>query len=264
MDTTTVTAGGALPSFIDLRAYRQSATERQRSDDLMRLAAGGAASALDVGARDGYFSRLLAERYQHVVALDLVKPSIAHPRVSCIAGDATAMPFADAGFDLVLCAEVLEHIPPPLLARACAELARVTRTHLLVGVPFEQDTRVGRTTCGVCGQANPPWGHVNQFDETRLRSLFAGMRIEAMSFVGESRDSTNALSRVLMDLAGNPYGTYGQDEPCVFCGASIMQAPSRSLAQKALTRAAFWARGVTEVFDRPRPAWIHLLLRKEP
>jgi hypothetical protein len=184
--------------------------------------------------------------------------------VSCLGGDATCLPFADASFDLVLCAEVLEHIPPPLLQRACDELARVTRGRLLVGVPFEQDTRVGRTTCPSCSRGNPPWGHVNRFDQARLRALFPAMTIDKVSFVGRSRQATNGLSSLLMDLAGNPYGTYGQDEPCVFCGATIAAAPARSLAQKALTKAAFLARGVTESLSAPKPAWIHLLMSKAP
>jgi hypothetical protein len=68
--------------------------------------------------------------------------------------------FADDFFDFVLCAEVLEHIPTASLSRACSELGRVSKHYVLIGVPYRQDIRVGRTTCWSCRKKNPPWGHI--------------------------------------------------------------------------------------------------------
>jgi SAM-dependent methyltransferase len=42
-----------------------------------------------------------------------------------ICGDATTLPVADASYDLVLCTQVLEHLPDP--AAAIAELRRIVR-----------------------------------------------------------------------------------------------------------------------------------------
>lgn len=248
---------------MELKAYRESESEVHRSADVARmiLRAHGN-SALDVGARDGHFSRLLAERFASVTALDLEAPKLNEPRISCVSGDVTALAFPDNRFDLVVCTEVLEHIPTDRLADACSELARVTRGYLMVGVPFKQDIRVGRTTCTACRLPNPPWGHVNVFDEHRLRSLFSGLEVEELSFVGLNAESTNRLSTVLMDVAGNPYGTYDQEEPCVGCGAKLTPPPPRSLFQKVCTKTAFWARLATQTLRAPRPYWIHILLRK--
>src|SRR5580658_5701608 len=121
----------------------------------------GRTSILEIGARDGYHSRPLTERFAEVTALDLEKPTFEFPGVITVAGDATKLQFADSSFDCVLCAEVLEHIPA--LEQACRELARVVRHELIIGVPFRQDTRSGRTTCRNCGKTNPPWAHVNSF-----------------------------------------------------------------------------------------------------
>jgi SAM-dependent methyltransferase len=242
--------------------YHQARAEPMRTSDLLALALHAEGKVLDVGARDGYHARLLADRFEHVTALDLTVPVIPDPRVECVAGDVTDLPFDDDSFDLVLCSEVLEHIAPAQLDVACLELARVTRGHLLVGVPYKQDTRVGRTTCIACGAVNPPWGHVNRFDESRLRSLFAGLSFESIHLVGTNDDATNAFSSSLMDLAGNPYGTYGQDECCVACGAPIVQAPRQHLGRRILTKLAFWARRSTKPFQSSHPNWIHVLLRK--
>jgi demethylmenaquinone methyltransferase/2-methoxy-6-polyprenyl-1,4-benzoquinol methylase len=106
---------------IDLAAYRASAAEQQRSADLFALLPSRGSTALDIGARDGYLARKLAERFNRVVALDLEKPVIDHPRVEAVQGDVTALQFADNEFDAILCAEVLEHIPEPGLTSALGQ-----------------------------------------------------------------------------------------------------------------------------------------------
>ncbi|MEO8523682.1 MAG: class I SAM-dependent methyltransferase [Caldimonas sp.] len=246
-----------------MTSYRETESEQKRIADVLRLTPAGGKRALDVGARDGYLSKLLAEHVETVSALDLEEPRISHPRVVCVKGDATELAFDDDSFDLVVCTEVLEHIPPELLEKACSELARVSKKHVLVGVPYKQDIRVGRATCTSCGTINPPWGHVNAFDEPRLRALFNGLIVEETSFVGENRASTNFVSAYLLDMAGNPYGTYDQEEPCITCGEQLRDPPSRTLVQLALSKLGFWAAKATEPFHPVHPYWIHLLLRKQ-
>ena len=247
---------------MDLTRYRASASERQRADDLLRLVPGKGRHALDVGARDGHFSRLLAERFDTVTALDLRVPDIDHPRVTCMSGDIRALPFDDDHFDFVLCAEVLEHIAGNGLTRAATELARVTRAQVLIGVPFQQDIRHGRTTCNACKKSNPPWGHVNSFDEARLRRLFSGLNVTQVSFCGTGAYGTNFLSAWLMDAAGNPYGTYDQEERCIHCASKLIAPTHRTLGQRLLTRGAVALRKVTQATARPRPYWIHVLFAK--
>ena len=124
------------------------------------------------------------------MALDLRKLQWRHPRVHCVSGDVTHLEFADDSFDLVVCTEVLEHICPHRLAAACSDLERVTRQYLLVGVPFLQDIRVGRTTCDKCGFRNPPWGHVNAFDAPRLLAMFSrSLAMAQMSYVGTTQET---------------------------------------------------------------------------
>lgn len=248
---------------MDLTDYRNSGAERARTADLMALVPAQGAAALDIGARDGFFSQLLAERFAQVVALDLQQPRIAHPRIRCVQGDITALEFPDAAFDLVFCAEVLEHIPPAALGQACRELARVSRADLVIGVPYKQDLRLARTTCSSCGKTNPPWGHVNRFDEHRLAQSFPGFVPVATSFVGLTRGHTNALSASLMDFAGNPFGTYVQEEPCVHCAAALTAPSRRSLPQKLATRAAHLLTQAQQAFVQPHGNWVHMLLRKQ-
>jgi hypothetical protein len=246
----------------DLSEYRKSEKERDRERDLFLSVPARGHAALDIGARDGFHSLRLAERFDSVIAMDLETPVIDHPSIQCVRGNVIDMDFPDGAFDLVLCSEVLEHIPAESLGTACREIARVAGGKILIGVPYRQDTRVGRTTCGSCGGKNPPWGHVNVFDEKTLRGLFPGFRFEKVTHVGEIRERTNFLSAFLFDLAGNPWGTYDQEETCIHCGSPI-EAPHRlGFRQRVFAGVGEYLRKLQSLFVSPRPIWIHVLLSK--
>ena len=246
-----------------LTDYRNRDTEKARAGDLMALLPDDRRDAvLDIGARDGWFSAMLAERFKMVTAIDLEKPSIEHPGVRCVKGDTTNLPFDKGKFDLIFCAEVLEHIPTERVMKACSELQRVTKKYVLVGVPFKQDIRIGRTKCCACGKRNPPWGHINSFSEGRLRELFSLCDAKKISFVGENKECTNALSVFLMDFAGNPYGTYHREMRCIHCGAEINEPGQRNLLQKIATKVAFCIQWAQKPFHSPHPNWIHILFEK--
>ena len=247
---------------MDLADYRQSPRERARVADLLRLVPAELHAALDVGARDGHLSQLLVDRVEQVTALDLDRPVIDDPRIQCVKGNAASLEFSDASFDLVLCAEVLEHIPVPTLATSCAEMSRVSRRFVLLGVPFRQDIRLCRTTCHHCGGKSPPWGHVNTFDVPALADLFPDFVIATTSYVGQAEKGTNALSTWLMDLAGNPYGTYVQDEPCVHCGSALRAPEAMSIPQRALCKAALTVRALVNITRQRHANWVHVLMER--
>lgn len=247
---------------MNLAEYRISTNELERTRNLLALVPEHGRVALDVGARDGHFSRLLAERFDKVIALDIDRPVISHPRIECRQGDVTQLEMADNSVDFVFCAEVIEHIPGNGLASACQELQRVCSDTVLIGVPYRQDTRVGRTTCYTCLGKNPPWGHVNRFDDDTLIKLFTHCSVEKKNFSGSNKEQTNALATLLLDLAGNPFGTYDQEEACIYCGRHLLPPPERTVLQRVLTRLGYIARTATEPFAQPHANWIHVLFAK--
>jgi SAM-dependent methyltransferase len=245
---------------MDLERYRSSAAEQGRWEDLLRLLPRGQRSILEIGARDGHHSRLLADHFESVTALDLVRPAFAFDRVVTVQGDVTALQFPDAHFDCVLCAEVLEHVTD--VRRAASEIARVAKYDVVIGVPFREDTRVGKLTCANCGKVSPPYGHINTFDEARLRSLFDGLAVTEVSLVGPERERTNPVSSWLMTQAGNPFGTYDQDEPCVHCGQRLHAPRSRQVHVRLLSRAAVCLDSVQRLLARRPASWIHMRLSR--
>ena len=255
--------GGALqaaaPATERAAEFRYAPREQARIAALFRLIPERGGSALDIGARDGYLSLRLAERYDKVTAFDLEKPASIPRSLRWVVGDAARLPFPDRSFDLVMCVEVLEHIPERFLRRVCAELTRVTRGHLIIGVPYDQDLRLGRTTCRTCGGKNPPYGHVNVFNELNLECLFPELRSEKTELVGDGQERTNGVSALLYDRAGNPYGTYDQDEPCIHCGAKLVPPARRSVPERAIASAATYLQRAQVALTGRRPNWMHVL-----
>ena len=226
----------------------------------MRLVPKGYHSVLDAGARDGYYSLQLTQYFDSVTSLDLSKPRVEHERVTCVAGDLTRLPYPDSSFDVVFCTEVLEHIPA--LEEAVCEIKRVARRFILIGVPYRQDIRVGRVTCAKCGKVSPPWGHVNVFDEGRLEGLFRPFRVVQQAMTGVNRDRSNAVATWLTDLGRNPYGVYGAEQRCLYCGSSLDAEPSRSFIHRACGAIGTRLMKTQSALSKPHPNWIHIVFER--
>ena len=123
--------------------------------------------ALEVGCGEGVIADKLTRRFAEVVALDLPDAGLradwrgyVGPRF--LHASAHALPFADDQFDVVVAAEVLEHLPDP--DQGLAEMARVGRRHLVLSVPHEPIFRGCNLAAGryVRDLGNTP-GHLNHW-----------------------------------------------------------------------------------------------------
>jgi SAM-dependent methyltransferase len=247
---------------VDPEQYRSSQNEQSRTEDLLALVPAHRQSVLEIGAWDGHFSRLLTRYFREVTALDLEKPAFEFPGVATVAGDVTELDFPDDSFDSVFCTEVLEHVPA--VEQACREIIRVARHEIIIGVPFKQEIRLTRVTCHSCGRISPPWGHVNSFDEERLSELFGGLPVLSRTFVGAIREATNPVATFLMDLGGNPWGTYDQPGPCPHCGAKLIGPGKRTLPQKVASAVASRMNAIQSRFAAAHGNWIHVVFSKRP
>jgi 2-polyprenyl-3-methyl-5-hydroxy-6-metoxy-1,4-benzoquinol methylase len=240
-----------------------SSLEKERISEIIKIIPKGYTSLLDVGGRDGYISKCLIKDFKEIYLLDLEKPKIAEPNIRPIRGDVTHLEFSRDRFDVVLCAEVLEHIKPEFLEVACKEIARVCKYYAVIGVPFLQDIRLGRTTCLNCQKRNPPWGHVNRFDEEKLEKLFSPLTIVMKKFIGRKKAKSNFISVFLMDLAGNPWGTYDQSETCIYCGQKLIAPGKRNFFKRACSKASFFLNLLQSQFISPTPRWLYAVFKKQ-
>jgi len=142
---------------------------------LARLGAPG--RLLEIGPGEGWLVGAALRSGHRVVAADLSRrwlarlPDRADSTLLRAQGDAARLPFADATFDRVVAAEVLEHLPDP--AATIREARRVLKVggRFVASVPYRETLR--RLRCPHCGDEFEPNGHLHSFDETKLAGLFA-------------------------------------------------------------------------------------------
>ncbi len=136
-------------------------------------------SVLEIGCGDGHLSRVLSGRNVAVIGLDLARRRLVEarrvaPSVPFVRGSVLSLPFRDRSFDTVSAVEVVEHLEDPL--SALREMRRVARRHVIFTTPFDQ--KVEKVVCPHCLKEFPVSGHLQSFDEKRLRKLAgdAGLR----------------------------------------------------------------------------------------
>lgn len=184
--------------------------QRERAVELEREVArwlrplDGREHVLDSGCGTGAFAVAIAGRVSSVVGVDTDEASLAVGRraspanVTLSTGDAAALPFGDASFDLAGCFRVLHHVPDP--GRVVAELARVVRPGgrvLLVDQLREPDETAAAANDRFERERDA--SHTTTLAADTIRDLLesAGLTVAR----SESRTEPRELERFL-DLAG--------------------------------------------------------------
>ena len=161
-------------------------------------AAGPGRRALEVGPGSGVYLPLLAERFDEVVAADVEEEFLAearrlaerHPNLAAVRDDITRSGLKPGSFDLVLCSEVIEHLPDsrPALAglrRLLAPGGRLVLSTPQRHSPLELAGRVAflpgviRLVRAVYREPVLPTEHVNLLTPAQARAQIeeAGLRV---------------------------------------------------------------------------------------
>jgi 2-polyprenyl-3-methyl-5-hydroxy-6-metoxy-1,4-benzoquinol methylase len=134
-------------------------------------------SVLEVGIGEGFLSGVLSERFPgaRFVGVDSSAESLARvkgrfPWIEVRVGTAYDLSAVVGPFDLVVCAEVLEHLENP--ARALDEVANLRPRYAMLTVPHEPFFRLSHLAAG---ENLARWGndpeHIQHFGRRSLRSL---------------------------------------------------------------------------------------------
>lgn len=122
---------------------------------------------LEVGSGSRGVAELVSARWQ-ITACDRdfgdygARFASSGGRARRVLGDATALPFPDHSFDVVVSLDMLEHVPPRQRERVLTELARVAGRRVVVGCPCGEpalaaDSRIAAWTRTRLRREPPPW-----------------------------------------------------------------------------------------------------------
>jgi SAM-dependent methyltransferase len=151
-------------------------------------------TVVDVGCGDGAFIHFCARQGAEVIFIDRDEAALARTTAKIEASPARAhrgirsdcdpIPLADNSGDLVICTEVLEHVPDP--EKFLLELIRVARPggQLLITVPDSRSEHFVGATAPPQYFQEP--NHIRIFSSQQFRELVlsAGLEIESQQFMG--------------------------------------------------------------------------------
>lgn len=237
---------------------------RRRCETVVEfLQAGPDARILDCGCGYGFLLRVLAQSTgAELVGLDPDQARLDHARdrlgdrITFVAGDAQALPFADATFSHVVCSEVLEHLDDD--RAAMAELHRVLEPGGIVAItvpsaayPFAWDplNSVRQRLTGTHFGGERPWsgiwyGHKRLYRPDQLRHL-----LEESGFVVEAERPITHYCPPFAHLV-----LYGLLKPILLSGVlprRLANAGDRLSAISSPGAMVRWAFRVMEWIDRP-------------
>ncbi len=151
--------------------------------EVSRLIPSAATKLIEVGCGAGYSTAFLANAHpdKHWEAVD-VDPELVtlaqarNPGIAIRVGSVYELPHEDKSVDCSVCLEVLEHLDDP--ARALRELARITKSSVVLSVPREPMWRMLNMLRGkyLNDLGNTP-GHLNHWS-TREFVKFVGREFE--------------------------------------------------------------------------------------
>lgn len=199
-------------------------------------------TAADAGAGDGELARELRDRGLHLVSMDRSGEAIRHAPSPRIRSSIDQIPLASASVDLVLACEVLEHLPPTVLAKGLSELVRVSRRYVLVTVPNAEDLSRGMVVCASCGCRFHANRHLRSFDEASMADLIPGMKPVSVRTIGPLEPRFPRAITAMAHRVGLASTTSHVAVPsCPQCGESALRngildpvAPSPSTRRQQL------------------------------
>ncbi|MFN8549726.1 MAG: class I SAM-dependent methyltransferase [Candidatus Eisenbacteria bacterium] len=249
---------GRFDSADGFALYEGNQDLERRNRALLDLLPADAHTWLDVGCGPGVAARALAASGRTVVSLDLSRAALAGGPPRPVLASSGALPFRGRCFDGVLCLEVLEHLPPELFERTIAELARVARRKLLIGVPHAENLARNLILCPRCGATFNRSGHLRSFQREDLIALFPGFKPEAEWIGGpEVRDYPAWLLSIRHRVARRFSEMSGwAGNVCPECGLDRFPAFRHNLLSFALD-------GLNRLSSRRRPYWLVVLFSKE-
>jgi len=136
---------------------------------------------LELGCGDGRIaSRLNSGRLVVGTDLSLKGLQSCPDRFKRVQSDIRQLPFADHSFDLVLCCEVLEHLPGAMFTSALREMERLSERYVLISVPYCENLQESTVRCPECGRPFHVYGHLRTFDAASFGQLLPGFAAQAI------------------------------------------------------------------------------------
>jgi ubiquinone/menaquinone biosynthesis C-methylase UbiE len=212
-------------------------------------------SCLDLGCGDGTILNKL-NRKLFKVGLDISHNALLNARVERkVLACSSMLPFRPNSYDLVICTEVLEHLPSEKFKLSINEIQRIAKKNILVSVPFQEQLDRKEACCPNCGFIFHIHMHLRSFNLTKLKTMFTNFFPKFHQF---SHTSEKSYPAWLLKIRRN-YGhrwEWEENALCPRCGHKNNHPPQR-------TPISVMTSALANIFAKNRPKWIAVIYEKK-
>jgi hypothetical protein len=176
-------------------------------------------------------------------------------------GEIENLPFESNNFDLVICLEVLEHLPEQSFKKGVFELQRVADKYLLVGVPYKENINLRKARCPSCGRIYNADGHFRTFDSLKsLCRLFPQFELMNKSLIGQPYRRYTFWGMWIQHVIIRAYLPWEHYFTCIYCGYNDIDAERNNTLFKHRV-----AKKINLLFSSKKklPYWIVALLKRK-
>jgi SAM-dependent methyltransferase len=178
---------------------------------------------LDLGCGDGVITNELVENGVDVFGADFSIVALGFMRGKRLVSSVDKIPFPDQYFDLVLCAEVVEHLPDGVYERTLSEIERVAKHYIIISTPNNEYLPSSSIKCENCKGVFHRNLHVQSFDRITHNSLFRKFELKKTIGVQMWKQLP-----ALIDFQHDVLGVYipGRGAICPACRHANVNKPS--------------------------------------
>ncbi|NIN01583.1 MAG: methyltransferase domain-containing protein [candidate division Zixibacteria bacterium] len=216
----------------------------------------GISTVLDLGCGDGTVSNLLVRKGLKVTGVDISPVALKYFKGKGIIANLDQFPFLEHCFDLVICAEVLEHLLEGVYERTLKEIERVARHYVIITTPNEEYLPANFVKCENCGRIYHMNLHTRAFDRIAHRTLFQEFELVKTVEINNWRHCS-----IISWFEQKFLGVYKFKEGlvCPRCGHNGVDSATLGLTKKFLLKAfRLLDRWLPQ---RSKPRWIASLYR---
>jgi len=222
--------------------------DRDRLRRLREMIPSDVKTVLEVGAGDGRILRELGK----AGALKCFGVDVSMEAARRVKGagvcvcDAGKIPFKDGEFDLILAADLLEHIKEESLGQTVSEITRVSKKYILINSPYKDIIAWPVSLCNACGREFNVYGHLRSIDMRLINRFFPKDKFDVLKryTFGTKRNVKPLIFISLARRFGKAYSSEGVI--CPYCLNRSISAPARNAIEVFMGKVMYGALLLTD------------------
>jgi len=236
--------------------------EKQRLNEITSLIPDSVKTILDAGSGDCRLSNLIQLKGCYkVVSTDIGLRGLRNAKSKTVNSMINSLPFRDNYFDLVICSEVLEHLPENIYYESLSELLRVSKKYILITVPNNENLLHNQLKCNNCDETIHTWGHLRKFNKESFGFLSKKVSNIEVFGIGPPKKER---SLTWLFFIGRKFGNYydlTDKSICTNCGNTISNSKNKNLIGYISFR-LIWR--INKYFPKTKgeKIWLAFLLKK--